>query len=66
MPTFDGEIKKGEYVEAWLLGLINYFHVHNHFENTKENVSIFNLNGGACIWWDNLKEVKGLKEKKLT
>jgi hypothetical protein len=24
-PTFDGEIKKGEEVEAWLLGLRKYF-----------------------------------------
>jgi hypothetical protein len=35
-------------------------------ENTKENISIFNLNGGASIWWEDLKEVKGLKESKLT
>jgi hypothetical protein len=29
-PTFDGEIKKGEEVEAWLLGLKKYFWVHNY------------------------------------
>jgi hypothetical protein len=28
-PTFDGEIKKGEEVEAWLLVLKKYFQVHN-------------------------------------
>jgi hypothetical protein len=65
-PTFDGEIKKGEEVEAWLLGMRKYFWVHNYSKNTKEKISIFNLNGGASIWWEDLKEVKGLKERKLT
>jgi hypothetical protein len=65
-PTFDGEIKKGEEVEAWLLGLRKYFRVHNYLENTKAKITIFNLNGGASIWWEDLKEVKGLKESKLT
>jgi hypothetical protein len=65
-PTFDGEIKKEEEVEAWLLGLRKYFRVHNYSKNTKAKISIFNLNGGASIWWEDLKEVKGLKENKLT
>jgi hypothetical protein len=60
-PTFDGEIKKGEEVEAWLLGLKKYFWVHNYSDNTKERISIFNLNGGDSIWWEDLKEIKGLK-----
>jgi hypothetical protein len=65
-PTFDGEIKKGEEVKAWLFGLKKYFQVHNYSENTKARISIFNLNGGASIWWEDLKEIKGLKERKLT
>jgi hypothetical protein len=32
----------------------------------KEKVAIFNLNGGASIWWEDLKNVKGIKESKLT
>jgi hypothetical protein len=35
-------------------------------KNTKAKIAIFNLNGGASIWWEDLKEVKGLKESKLT
>jgi hypothetical protein len=34
-PTFDGKIKKGEEVEAWLFGLKKYFWVHNYSNNTK-------------------------------
>jgi hypothetical protein len=40
--------------------------VHNYSENTKARIVVFNLNGGASIWWEYLKEIKGLKESKLT
>jgi hypothetical protein len=32
-PTFDGEIKKGEEAEVWLLGLKKYLRVHDYSEN---------------------------------
>jgi hypothetical protein len=56
---------KGEEVEAWLLGLKKYFQVHNYSKNTKVRIDIFILNGGVSIWWEDLKELKGLKEIKL-
>jgi hypothetical protein len=31
-PSFDGEIKKGEEAEAWMLGLKKYFRVHDFSE----------------------------------
>jgi hypothetical protein len=40
--------------------------VNNYFDNTKERIVVFNLNGGAFVWWEDLKEIKGLKEIKLT
>jgi len=40
--------------------------VCNYFENTKARIAVFNLNEGASIWWEYLKEIKGLKESKLT
>ena len=64
--TFDGDIKKGEEVEAWLFGLKKCFQVHNYSDNTKARIAVFNLNGGASIWWEDLKEIKGIKESKLT
>jgi hypothetical protein len=65
-PTFDGEIKKGEEAKAWLFNLKNYFRVHNYSDNTKERIAMFNLNGGASIWWEHLKEIKRIKVIKLT
>jgi hypothetical protein len=64
--TFDGEIKKGEEVETWLLGMRKYFQVHNYSKNTKVKITIFDLNEGAFVWCEDLKEVKVFKENKLT
>jgi hypothetical protein len=40
--------------------------MYNYSKNTKESIIVFNMNGGDSIWWEELKEVKGLKEIKLT
>jgi hypothetical protein len=61
--TFDGESKTGEEVEAWLLDIKKYFHIYNYSSNMKVRMAIYNLKGKASIWWQDLKLVKGLKEK---
>ena len=48
-PTFDGEVKTGQEAESWLLGIKNYFQVHDYSGNMKARVAIFNLNGRASI-----------------
>jgi hypothetical protein len=65
-PYFNGEIKKGEEAEAWLLGLKKYFRVHDFSENLKAQVATFNLNGKASIWWEDLKNVKWIHEEGLS
>jgi hypothetical protein len=65
-PSFDGEIKKGEESEAWLLGLKKYFRVHDFSENLKARVATFNLKGKASLWWEDLKNVKGVREEDLS
>jgi hypothetical protein len=32
----------------------------------KARISIFNLNGKASIWWEDLRNVKGIHEKDLS
>ena len=61
LPTIAGTYKGGPKVEAWLLGMERYFKIHEHIENEKAKISIFNLNGRALIWWEHLIEVKGIK-----
>jgi hypothetical protein len=65
-PTFNGDIKKGEEAEIWLLGLKKYFKVHDYSENLKAQIAIFNLNGKYSIWWEDLGNVKGIHDKDLS
>jgi hypothetical protein len=65
-PSFDGEINKGEEAEAWILGIKKYFRVHDFLENMKTRVATFNLNIKASIWWEDLKNVKGVHEEDLS
>ena len=45
-PTFDGEIKTGQEVEAWILGVKKYFQVQDYSGNIKARVAMFNLKEG--------------------
>jgi hypothetical protein len=42
--------------------LKKYFKVHDYSENLKARIVIFNLNGKASIWWEDLRNVKGIHE----
>jgi len=46
--------------------LKKYFRVHDYFEDLKAQISIFNLNGKASIWWEDLRNVKGVHDKDLS
>ena len=64
-PTFNGEVKSGQEAEAWLLGMKKYFQVQDYYGNMKARVAIFNLSGRASIWWEKLRKVKKINEKKI-
>jgi hypothetical protein len=49
-----------------LLGLNNYFRVHDYSENLKARIAIFNMNGKAFVWWEDLRNVKGIHDKDLS
>jgi hypothetical protein len=65
-PTFDGEQKKDEEVETWILGMRKYFQLQNYSSHAEGRISIYQLKGKASIWWDQLVQVKCLKEKNVT
>jgi len=65
-PTFNGEVEKGEEAEAWLSGMKKYFQIYNYFDELKARMAIYNLTGNADIWWQDIKRVKGIKEKYMT
>jgi hypothetical protein len=46
--------------------LNKYFRVHDYSENLKARITIFNLNGKYSIWWEDLRNVKGIHKKDLS
>ena len=64
-PTFNGEIEKGEEAKSRLSGMKKYFHIYNYTNQLKARMAIYNLSGKADIWWQDLKRVKGIKEKNV-
>ena len=64
-PTFNGETEKGEEVEFWLSGMKKYFQIYNYSNQLKARMAIYNVSGKADIWWQDLKRVKGIKEKNI-
>jgi hypothetical protein len=54
-PTFVGEHRKRQDVEAWLLGTRKYFQLNNYSSNMEAIISIYYLQGKASMSWDQLK-----------
>jgi hypothetical protein len=53
-PTFDGEHKKDEDAETWMLIMRKYFQLHNYSSQAEERISIYQLKGKESMWWDQL------------
>jgi hypothetical protein len=53
-PTFDGEHKKDEDVETWLLGMRKYFQLHNYSSHAEGRIVIYQIKGNASMWWYQL------------
>ena len=64
-PTFDGEMKKPQVVEAWFLGMRKFFRLHNYLENMKDRVATFSLKGKADISWEDVKNLICIHEEDL-
>ena len=65
-PVFNGEIEKIEEEEAWLSGMKKYFQIYIYFDELKAKMAIYNKIGKAYIWWQDIKKVKGIKERYVT
>lgn len=48
-----------------MLGMNKYFRVQNFCENIKTSMTIFNLKRKADIWWEELRNVKDIREKEM-
>jgi hypothetical protein len=64
-PTFDGEHKKDEDAETWLLGMRKYFQLHNYSSHAEGRIAIYQLKGKASCGGINLCRCNTLKRKVL-
>jgi hypothetical protein len=48
-PTLDGEHKKDEYVETWLLGMRKYFQLHNYSTRERDNFHLLAKRKGINV-----------------
>jgi hypothetical protein len=65
-PSFEGEREREDDVEAWLLGLKRYFHLHNYSSNLEARISTYHLHRNVAMWWDQLKKVEHINESRIT
>jgi hypothetical protein len=65
-PTFDGEHKKDEDVETWLLGMRKHFQLHNYSSYVEGRIAIYQLKGKASMWWDQIVQIQHIIEKSVT
>jgi hypothetical protein len=56
-PTFNGEHKKEEDVETWLLGMRKYFQLQNYSAHVEGRIVMYQLKGKASMWWDQFVQV---------
>eukprot|EP00253_Pinus_taeda_P011485 PITA_11485 len=63
-PHFDGE--QEEVAEAWIINMNKYFQLYEYDNNLKARLAIFQLQGKATLWWEEVKLVKGVTEQNIT
>jgi len=65
-PTFDGEMKRSEDEEAWLVGTKTFFRFNDYSEKKKDKIDTFSLKGKTYIWWEYVKNFRDIREENLT
>eukprot|EP00253_Pinus_taeda_P012458 PITA_12458 len=63
-PHFDGE--QEEAAKAWIINMNKYFQLYEYDNNLKARLAIFQLQGKATLWWEEVKIVKGVTEQDIT
>jgi hypothetical protein len=59
-------VETGEEAEAWLSGMQKYFQIYNYSSDLKAQMVIYNMTEKKDIWWQDIKRVKSIKERKIT
>jgi len=43
-----------------------YFHLYEYYHNLKAQLAIFELQGKATLWWEEVKSMCGVNEQSIT
>ena len=43
-----------------------YFRIHDYIEIEKARFEIYNINGRAAIWWEHLRKIKQISERRIS
>jgi hypothetical protein len=49
-----------------VVGNEKYFHLHDYSSNQETRIVIYHLQEKASMWWDQLKKVKHIDEKRIS
>eukprot|EP00253_Pinus_taeda_P030673 PITA_30673 len=60
------EYDNEEAAEAWLINMNKYFQLYKYDHNLKAHLAIFQLQGKATLWWEEVKAVQGMDEQSIT
>ena len=61
---YDGEVE--EAIEAWLINMNRYFKIYEYDNNLKARLEIYQLQGKATLWWEEIRTVWGIDEQEVT
>jgi len=43
-----------------------FFRLHDYLENMNARITTFNIKGNVNIWWEDVKNLRGIQEEELT
>lgn len=46
--------------------MTKFFRLHDYLDNMKEKNDVFSFKAKGDIWWENVKNVNGIREEELT
>jgi len=63
-PNYNSEME--EAAEAWLINMNKYFQIYEYDENLRAKLAIYQLQGKATLWWEEIKKVKEINKQEVT
>jgi len=63
-PNYNGEAE--EVADAWLINMNKYFQIYEYNENLRARLAIYQLQGKATLWCEEIKTFKEINEQGIT